>query len=298
MSGPTKPLVLPLRHPRELGLFSFMVVLNLLVLSFLLDVLIKAGFVPQILRGTGWETVTRTAAAVIILTAPVLLIVRQIQRASIQGTAVQLSPSQFPDLVGTLAEFAGRLGMKRTPSLYLLNGNGTLNAFAAQSGWTRNYVAVSNELFANLRNHNREGLRFILGHEVAHIRLSHVSLWYQLAICYTGWIPILGPTLSRLREYSCDRNGAALEPQGARGLVLLAAGRYAADEVDIRELVEQGRGLRGFWVELAQLQRSHPWTVRRLWRLHQLGLFVTQGVVPRPMRANRAQVPSTGPGGR
>jgi len=29
-------------------------------------------------------------------------------------------------------------------------------------------------------------------------------------LCYSQLIPILGPTLSRLREYSCDRNGAAL----------------------------------------------------------------------------------------
>jgi hypothetical protein len=41
--------------------------------------------------------------------------------------------------------------------LFLSNGNGTLNAFAAQSGLTNNYVVPSNELFANLRNDNREG---------------------------------------------------------------------------------------------------------------------------------------------
>ena len=31
--------------------------------------------------------------------------------------------------------------------------------------------------------------------------------------------------------------------------------------------------LRGFWVGLAQLPRSHPFTVRRLERLYQVGLF-------------------------
>jgi|GEM_PF-1513180 len=274
-------------------MFSFMVLLNLVVLAVLLDILLRAGYVPQIWRGTGWEVVTRSVAGAILLTAPVLVVVRQLQRAAVQGTAVQLSLSQFPELAGNLVEFAGRLGLKRTPSLYLLNGNGSLNAFAAQSGWSENYVAISNELFANLRDRNREGLRFIMGHEAAHIRLGHVSLWYQLSICYTQWIPILGPTLSRLREYSCDRNGAALEPQGARGLVLLAAGRYAADEVDVRELVEQGRRLRGTWVELAQLPRSHPWTVRRLWRLYQLGLFAAEGIPPQWTTTNRAKARST-----
>jgi Zn-dependent protease with chaperone function len=170
-------------------------------------------------------------------------------------------------------DFAATLGVKPTPAVYLGNGNGTLNAFAAQSGWTNNYVVLSNELFANLRNDNREGTRFILGHEVAHIRLHHVALWYNLVLCYSQLIPILGPTLSRLREYSCDRNGAALEPKGELGLVLLTAGRYAAESVEVSELVDQGRDLGGFWVELSQMPRSHPWTVRRIWRLYELGLF-------------------------
>ncbi len=88
-------------------------------------------------------------------------------------------------------DFAGTLGVKPTPAIYLGNGNGTLNAFAAQSGWTNNYVVLSNELFANLRNDNREGTRFILGHETAHIRLHHVALWYNLVLCYSQLVPVL-----------------------------------------------------------------------------------------------------------
>jgi hypothetical protein len=76
---------------------------------------------------------------------------------------------------------------------------------------------VSNELFANLYNRNRDGLRFILGHELGHIRLHHVSLWYQLAVAYPQRIPLLGPALSRLREYSCDRHGAYLSRWAPRG---------------------------------------------------------------------------------
>jgi Zn-dependent protease with chaperone function len=112
-------------------------------------------------------------------------------------------------LYASVDDFAATLSVKPAPAVHLSNGNGngngTLNAFAAQSGWTNNYVVLSNELFANLRNDNREGTRFILGHELGHIRLHHVVLWYSLVLCYSQLIPILGPTLSRLREYSCDR---------------------------------------------------------------------------------------------
>ena len=264
---------LPLRHPAEIPTFIVMVIINFAILAVLIDFLVSAALIPPALRNTNWELTIRAVAGAIILVAPALILIRQIQRASIRGTAVQLSRTQFPDLYTSIDDFSATLGVKPTPHLYLSNGNGTLNAFAAQSGLTNNYVVLSNELFANLRNDNREGTRFILGHEISHIRLHHVALWYSLVICYSQLIPILGPTLSRLREYSCDRNGAALEPKGEPGLILLAAGRYASENVLPGELVEQGHHLGGFWVEIAQLPRSHPWTVRRIWRLHQLGLF-------------------------
>jgi Zn-dependent protease with chaperone function len=198
--------------------------------------------------------------------------VRETQRASVRGTAVELSQRQFPELYRTAEDFARKLGLRRRPELFLANGNGTLNAFAAQAtGY--DYVVLSNELFANLHDNNRDGLRFIVGHEIGHIRLHHVSLWYQFAVAYSQLIPLLGPTLSRLREYSCDRHGAYLSPLGATGLVLLASGRYTETDVDLDELVRQGRKLRGFWVGLAQLPRSHPFTVRRLERLYGMGLF-------------------------
>jgi Zn-dependent protease with chaperone function len=264
---------LPLRHPAEIPMFILMVVLNFAILAVLVVFLVSTALIPSDLRDSNWEPTIRAVAGAILLVAPALLLVRQVQRASIRGTAVQLSRTQFPDLYASMDDFAATLRVEPTPTIYLANGNGTLNAFAAQSGWTNNYVVLSNELFANLRNDNREGTRFILGHEVAHIRLHHVALWYNLVLCYSQLIPILGSTLSRLREYSCDRNGAALEPTGEVGLILLAAGRYAADNVQVSELVDQGRDLGGFWVELSQLPRSHPWTVRRIWRLNQLGLF-------------------------
>ena len=147
-----------------------------------------------------------------------------------------------------------------------------LNAFAAQATG-HDYVVLSNELFVNLYHNNRDGLRFILGHELGHIRLHHVSLWYQLAVAYSERIPLLGPALSRLREYSCDRHGAHLAPLGMTGLVLLASGRHTEQVVDVDELVRQGRSLSGFWVTVSQLPRSHPFTVRRLERLYRLGLF-------------------------
>ncbi|HEX8036319.1 MAG TPA: M48 family metalloprotease, partial [Ktedonobacterales bacterium] len=105
------------------------------------------------------------------------------------------------------------------------------------------------------------------------IRLHHTRLWYQLSLAFINVIPLIPGFLSRAREYSCDRHGAFLEPQGEEGLVLLTAGRYVYRQVDVTNLLDQAAQVRGFWPEVAQLTQSHPLTVWRLKKLHELGLF-------------------------
>ncbi|MDD7942493.1 M48 family metallopeptidase [Actinomycetospora lutea] len=266
------PRVRPSRHPAEVPFFVLMVVLNLAIVVAIVRAAIVVPFLPESLQSSPGANAIRAALVALLLFVPALVVVREVQRATVRGTAVLLSDQQFPELYRTAEDFAAALGLSRRPDIFVANGNGTLNAFAAQAAG-HDYVVLNSELFANLYAHNREGLRFVLGHELGHIRLHHVSLWYQLAVAYSSRIPILGPTLSRLREYSCDRHGAAVAPTGATGLVLLTSGRHTEAVVDVDRLLEQGRHLRGFWVGLAQLPRSHPFTVRRLERLVGLGLL-------------------------
>jgi Zn-dependent protease with chaperone function len=185
---------------------------------------------------------------------------------------VRLSRRQFPDIYAVKEDFARRLGLKREPEIYLLSGNGTLNAFAA-STFGYDFVVIHSELFSNTYEKNKEALAFIVGHELGHLRLGHTRLWYQLSTAYVDRVPLLGGFLSRAREFSCDRHGAYLAPWGEEGLVLLAAGRYVYKEVDIGELMEQARRFRGFWPVVAQLPQSHPFTVRRLKVLYDAGFF-------------------------
>jgi Zn-dependent protease with chaperone function len=261
-----------LRNPFEIPVYVVLVILNVLIIAAALRFLIYVDWLPKQLKTAEIEAVARTILVALLLLIPGLILIRETQRAAIRGTAVQLSRVQFPDIYATMSNYARILRLRRTPDVFLANGNGTLNAFAAQA-FGHDYVVLANELFANLRRESQAGLSFILGHELGHIKLHHVSLWYQLSIAYSGLIPVVGSWLSRLREYSCDRHGAYLCPDGQVGLVLLTSGRYTEQQVDVPQLLEQGRHLRGFWVELAQLPRSHPWTVRRLEQLYKLSLF-------------------------
>ena len=76
-----------------------------------------------------WETTIRVVAGAIVLVAPAIMLIRQVQRASIRGTAAQLSRTKLPDLYASVDDFAATLRVKPIPTVYLGNGNGVLNAF-------------------------------------------------------------------------------------------------------------------------------------------------------------------------
>jgi len=175
-----------------------MVALNVLIIVLIVQAAITLPLLPERLQDSGWAAAVRSALIGLLLLVPALILVRETQRASVRGTAVQLSPRQYDDLYRTADDFAKRLGLRRRPQIFLSNGNGALNAFAAQATG-HDYVVLSNELFTNLYHGNRDGLRFILGHELGHLRLDHRALWDQLGVAYRARIPGVGPALGRRR---------------------------------------------------------------------------------------------------
>jgi Zn-dependent protease with chaperone function len=266
---------LQLRSPYEIPLYVLSVLVNLLIIALILVGALLLGYlnalVGEPLSGPVVDVI-RVAFVALLLLVPGLVLYRQLTRAGIRGSAVRLSRRQFPDIYAVKEDFARKLGLQREPEIYLMSGNGTLNAFAA-STFGYDFVVIHSELFSNTYEKNRDALAFIIGHELGHLHLGHTRLWYQLSTAYVDRVPLLKGFLSRAREYSCDRHGAYLAPQGEEGLVLLAAGRYVYKDVDVEELLEQALRFRGFWPVVAQLPQSHPFTVRRLKVLHDAGFF-------------------------
>jgi Zn-dependent protease with chaperone function len=296
MRSPALQPVRPaLRHPLEIPIYVFCVILNVLIVIALVGGAIVELAQTPLQALVIVSTPLRLAVASVLLAAFVLglvyILVRQLTRASSRGSSVLASSHQFPEIEAMKREAAIRLGFRRNrePEIYVTAGNGVLNAFAA-SAFGHDFVVVHSDLFANTLEQNRRALRFIVGHELGHIRLGHTRLWYQLSIAFSGLIPLLGPYLSRLRELSCDRNGAWFEPEGADGLVLLTAGRYIYRQVQLPGLLEQARRNVGFWNTVAQLQLSHPFTVRRIAELSRLRL-----IQPAPAAAGTGAAAHPGP---
>jgi Zn-dependent protease with chaperone function len=264
-----------LRNPYEKPFYIFSVLVNLLIIALILIGALLLGYLNALagepLSGPAVDAI-RVAFVALLLLVPGLVVYRQLTRAGTRGSAVRLSPRQFPNIYAVKDDFARRLNLRRDPEIYVMSGNGALNAFAA-STFGYDFVVIHSELFSNTYEKNRDALAFILGHELGHLRLGHTRLWYQLSTAYVDRVPLLKGFLSRAREFSCDRHGAYLAPRGEEGLVLLAAGRYVYKEVDVGELLEQARRFQGFWPIVAQLPQSHPFTVRRLRVLYDAGFF-------------------------
>jgi Zn-dependent protease with chaperone function len=267
-----------LRHPLELPIYFVLVLLNLVIVVVLVGgILIELAPTPLHALVIA-STPLRLAVVAILLAALVVgllfVIGRQLTRASVRGNAVLATPEEFPEIEAIKKDAASTLGFRppREPEIYITNGNGVLNAFAA-SAFGHDFVVIHSGLFANTLEQNQRALRFIVGHELGHIRLHHTRLWYQVSIAFSSLIPLLGAWLSRLRELSCDRHGAWFEREGADGLVLLTAGRYIYHQVQLRGLLDQARRNMGFWNTIVQLPLSHPLTLRRIRELNRLGLI-------------------------
>lgn len=186
--------------------------------------------------------------------------------AWIKGTAIRLSPQQFPDLYQRFEAACARLGMSELPEVYLMNGSGALNAFATRF-FGRNFVVVLSDV-VDAMEAEPDGISFYFGHELGHIRMKHLTgkLW-RLPVL---WLPLLGAAYARAQEYTCDLHGracCATPASGARALVALAAGPRRWQAADLPAYAAQARSNSGFWGSFHELTGGYPWLSKRVARM-------------------------------
>lgn len=186
--------------------------------------------------------------------------------AHIKGNGVELSEKQFPDLYSQFISCCDQLEIKLRPQVYILNGNGGLNAFATKFLGTQ-YVVLMTDVVDAMDKHD-DGVSFYIGHELGHLRMKHLSggllRWPVL------WLPLLGAAYSRAREITCDRHGLACckSPEGAvRALAALAAGVERWKDLDVVSYVKQSSHSSGFWMSFHELTAGYPWLTKRAARV-------------------------------
>ncbi|MEM9737957.1 MAG: M48 family metallopeptidase [Bacteroidota bacterium] len=192
-------------------------------------------------------------------------LVQTLLMGMVRGNSIKVTAKQFPTVHAMIQKQSEALGMTTPPTGYILNGNGILQALAFR--YLRgNYVVLYSDLVAVAKK-DESVLAFIIGHELAHIKLNHVSMKKNMLL-FT--IPILYSAYSRAREYSCDAIGQYLAPEGAeKGMLLLAAGKHLFQGIDLQEYRKNALSDRGFATWWSELFMTHPHLSNRLEAIHQ-----------------------------
>lgn len=141
-----------------------------------------------------------------------------------------------------------------------------MNAFATFI-LRRQYIVLLADLFevAYLEHHDLDSIKFIIGHEMTHIRLRHSTFLYQISILFANYVPVIGTALSRAREYSCDRVAQHLTGvSGVEPMLALVVGKHLYKKVDVEDYVKHCHETRGFFVFIYNLLSSHPIMPKRI----------------------------------
>lgn len=234
----------PLIHPKEKIYFGICLVVSILLYLVLASIILAGGPTSGIVL------------FYLVIGIAGVFIFHGLFLGHVRGNGVRVSERQFPELYAVAERHCRRLGMTETPAIFVLQSGGTLNAFAARF-LGRNFVILYSDVLALANQKGEKAVSFVVGHELGHIRRKHMT---RRALLYPAMIfPFLGGAYSRACEYTCDRFGNALEPEGGiDGLLVLAAGRELYAQVDKSEYISQRETETGFFVRLAEILSTHP----------------------------------------
>lgn len=122
----------------------------------------------------------------------------------LKGSGVRISEEQYPDLHEKLVNGCNKVGLKEVPAAYLLRTD-YFNALATKF-LGHHFVVLFTDVIDALEDHSG-AIDFYIGHELGHIHRKHLS--WSTFIMPATLLPVLGTSLRRAEEYTCDRYGVA-----------------------------------------------------------------------------------------
>jgi Zn-dependent protease with chaperone function len=127
-----------------------------------------------------------------------------------------------------------------------------------------NFVVIRSD-FLEVCGPGSDEIRFILGHEIGHVRRKH--LLKDLLVLPGRLLPLIGNAYSWACEATCDRFGAlaAGELQGAvSAMMILSAGKEYGRRFSSELFANQYRAERGFFISWHELISSYPTLSQRV----------------------------------
>jgi Zn-dependent protease with chaperone function len=180
--------------------------------------------------------------------------------ALIKGQGVQISADQLPEIHKIVSQFAQRLGMKKTPEIFLVEDS-TQNAAAVKLGNTDIILLTDDLVWGALQSGDPRTLGYALGHELAHVALGHNSMVRTIR-------RRMFPSLSRLDEFTADNVAAALvgdKQVAVKGITLLTVGPQLLPFINPAAMEKQAREVWGNkQSKKAEQGMTHPLLFRRI----------------------------------
>lgn len=252
------------RHRWEMPLVWLSAVLTLAVL--VLAVLSVTGVFPDQLQAAleGEDGLDFRAVLAFAIGAPALFYVaRFYMAAGVRANSIKVGPSQFPELHARYLTLAERIGVEHLPALYVVNGNGVVNAYAFSCNKRYGYVVMHSEI-AQMIDRAPHIVDFVLAHELAHIKLNHVSLWRMLIALIPDTLFLPGLAATRAQEYSADRMALCACPGTSDGTSILAVGPTMATDINPEAWLQQCHEEDRSWlIRLHNILSSHAVLTKR-----------------------------------
>lgn len=189
------------------------------------------------------------------------------------GSAVKVSPRQFPRVHAMARHCAETLGIT-LPQVFIQGRIDSINAMT--TGTDKEAVIVVHTATLDLLTDDE--LLFVLGHECGHIQNGHVvylttlNILTQLAGAFVG--PLVQPALialqgwSRAAELTCDRAGllccGKLDVAEQAFLKLTTGSKRVYEQLNVAEYLDQLREGREGLGRAAELMKSHPYITKRI----------------------------------
>ncbi|MCK7642543.1 M48 family metallopeptidase [Corynebacterium sp. P6145] len=254
------PTVRELRHRAEWPL---------VILGLVLTAIVAVATIAVLLSG---YTPTKWAMGVLagLVTPVVALVFIRMMYWKTAANSIELTEKQLPKLYAIYTELGERMGFGRPggpdlPKLYLHNGNGVMNAYATKCRMHATYVVLNSDIVDLAYVHGDFGaLRFIMAHELGHVKCRHISLW-RLIYSPVMTLLFLGKSTTRAQEYTADRVAAYYAPDDVLTMVNLFAGKNLGHRVDVDEYfrTSEAHG-ESFWLRFANFRSDHAVGFRRM----------------------------------
>lgn len=194
-------------------------------------------------------------------------------KAVVFGNSVHVNPNQFPEIHKIVTEQAKELGLTNIPTVFVENGNGTVNAFAVKM-LSKKYIILKSDLVDLMLRHGKtDELAMIIGHELAHHAAGHTAFFRNLLILPGRIIPFIGGAYGRACELTADRIGYVLtgnKSAAQNALIAVALGSQSLKtQINTQAFMEQENNIPELMGFIHKVFSSHPRMTRRVIELER-----------------------------